>query len=70
MASKPLKSSWQKRSWTVKVNLSLAFDQASIDDPDISERIRNTLSHEMCHLATWVIDQKINEHHGNIFKKW
>ncbi|KAF5312656.1 hypothetical protein D9619_003090 [Psilocybe cf. subviscida] len=37
---------------------------------DCDERIRNTLSHEMCHLATWVIDEKINEHHGSFFKRW
>ncbi|KAF8167847.1 SprT-like family-domain-containing protein [Crassisporium funariophilum] len=37
---------------------------------DCEERIRNTLSHEMCHLATWIIDQEINEHHGKIFKRW
>ncbi|PPQ78197.1 hypothetical protein CVT26_007574 [Gymnopilus dilepis] len=37
---------------------------------DCDERIRNTLSHEMCHLATWVIDKKIDEHHGKLFKYW
>ncbi|KAF8807653.1 hypothetical protein BYT27DRAFT_7242120 [Phlegmacium glaucopus] len=37
---------------------------------DRDERIRNTLSHEMCHLATWIIDKEINEHHGQNFKKW
>ncbi|KDR85254.1 hypothetical protein GALMADRAFT_234003 [Galerina marginata CBS 339.88] len=37
---------------------------------DCDERIRNTLSHEMCHLATWVIDNKIDEHHGKLFKNW
>ena len=36
----------------------------------MAERIRNTLSHEMCHLATWIIDKEINEHHGPNFKKW
>ncbi|KAH9486658.1 HMG box-containing protein C19G7.04 [Psilocybe cubensis] len=37
---------------------------------DCDERIRNTLSHEMCHLATWVIDKKLDEHHGKLFKYW
>ncbi|KAF8213713.1 SprT-like family-domain-containing protein [Mycena galopus ATCC 62051] len=37
---------------------------------DCEERIRNTLSHEMCHLACWIIDNKINESHGKIFHKW
>ena len=34
------------------------------------ERIRNTLSHEMCHLACWIIDGAPNEHHGSLFKSW
>ncbi|EAU92950.2 hypothetical protein CC1G_03737 [Coprinopsis cinerea okayama7 len=35
-----------------------------------SERIRNTLSHEMCHLASWVIDKEIKEGHGRFWKAW
>jgi hypothetical protein len=35
-----------------------------------AERIRNTLSHEMCHLACWIIDKEIKEAHGKIFNKW
>ena len=35
-----------------------------------SERIRNTLSHEMCHLASWVIDKQIKEGHGKLWKAW
>ncbi|KAF5337267.1 hypothetical protein D9611_003404 [Ephemerocybe angulata] len=34
------------------------------------ERIRNTLSHEMCHLAAWVIDKEIKEGHGRFWKAW
>lgn len=34
------------------------------------ERIRNTLSHEMCHLACWVIDNHPLEGHGQLFKSW
>ncbi|RXW18447.1 hypothetical protein EST38_g7416 [Candolleomyces aberdarensis] len=34
------------------------------------ERIRNTLSHEMCHLASWVIDKEIKEGHGRFWKAW
>ncbi|KAH9927471.1 SprT-like family-domain-containing protein, partial [Epithele typhae] len=37
---------------------------------DCDERIRNTLSHEMCHLACWVIDNAPNENHGTLFKSW
>ncbi|KAH6917146.1 SprT-like family-domain-containing protein [Coprinopsis sp. MPI-PUGE-AT-0042] len=35
-----------------------------------SERIRNTLSHEMCHLASWVIDKEVKEGHGKFWKAW
>ncbi|KAJ7456463.1 SprT-like family-domain-containing protein [Mycena latifolia] len=34
------------------------------------ERIRNTLGHEMCHLACWMIDKEIREAHGKLFHKW
>ncbi|KIL70582.1 hypothetical protein M378DRAFT_6545 [Amanita muscaria Koide BX008] len=37
---------------------------------DCNERIRNTLSHEMCHLAAWVIDGNPREGHGKLFKRW
>ncbi|KAJ8703172.1 hypothetical protein PTI98_001820 [Pleurotus ostreatus] len=37
---------------------------------DCEERIRNTLSHEMCHLACWVIDGCPKEGHGQLFKAW
>ncbi|KIJ68615.1 hypothetical protein HYDPIDRAFT_106831 [Hydnomerulius pinastri MD-312] len=37
---------------------------------DCNERIRNTLSHEMCHLACWVIDNNPQEGHGHLFKSW
>lgn len=37
---------------------------------DYSERIANTLAHEMCHLACWVISNAPNENHGKIFKMW
>ncbi|KAJ3551285.1 hypothetical protein NM688_g4790 [Phlebia brevispora] len=37
---------------------------------DSDARIRYTLSHEMCHLACWVIDGAMNEQHGALFKKW
>ncbi|KIK96518.1 hypothetical protein PAXRUDRAFT_825880 [Paxillus rubicundulus Ve08.2h10] len=37
---------------------------------DCNERIRNTMSHEMCHLACWVIDNHPQEGHGQLFKSW
>lgn len=35
-----------------------------------AERMRNTLSHELCHLASWVIDGKLDEGHGRVWKSW
>lgn len=37
---------------------------------DCNERIRNTLSHEMCHLACWIISDNPREGHGRLFKSW
>ncbi|TFK76685.1 hypothetical protein BDN72DRAFT_829838 [Pluteus cervinus] len=37
---------------------------------DCDERIRNTLAHEMCHLASWIVDQAPTENHGRIWKAW
>ncbi|KAJ7226047.1 SprT-like family-domain-containing protein, partial [Mycena pura] len=37
---------------------------------DTEEKLGNTLSHEMCHLATWIIDGNIKESHGSLFQKW
>jgi len=37
---------------------------------DCDERIRNTLSHEMCHLASWIIDGVPSEAHGKLWKAW
>ncbi|KAF8744230.1 SprT-like protein, partial [Rhizoctonia solani] len=34
------------------------------------ERIKNTLSHEMCHLAAWIFDSEMKPPHGPAFKRW
>nr|XP_031863895.1 uncharacterized protein CI109_000539 [Kwoniella shandongensis]KAA5530967.1 hypothetical protein CI109_000539 [Kwoniella shandongensis] len=34
------------------------------------EQILNTVAHEMCHLATWVISNEYKNPHGRIFKSW
>lgn len=35
-----------------------------------SERVRNTLSHEMCHLASWYINRNPHENHGGVWRGW
>ncbi|KAE9409378.1 hypothetical protein BT96DRAFT_591338 [Gymnopus androsaceus JB14] len=37
---------------------------------DAEDRIDRTLSHEMCHLACWIICAKLDEQHGQVFKAW
>ncbi|OBZ78986.1 hypothetical protein A0H81_00309 [Grifola frondosa] len=44
--------------------------QLAVKILNCEERIRNTLSHEMCHLACWVISNAPNENHGKLFNAW
>jgi predicted SprT family Zn-dependent metalloprotease len=33
-------------------------------------KLRDTLAHELCHCALWVIDKDPKSHHGKQFKQW
>ncbi|KAJ3126566.1 hypothetical protein HK098_007395 [Nowakowskiella sp. JEL0407] len=37
---------------------------------DCEERLKSTLIHELCHVASWIIDQTNSPPHGDVFKKW
>lgn len=37
---------------------------------DKEARLRTTLSHEMCHVAAWVVSKEWKEHHGAVFWAW
>lgn len=37
---------------------------------DTVEKLRNTLAHELCHIAAWVLSGEIKPPHGNAFKLW
>ncbi|CAE6515918.1 unnamed protein product [Rhizoctonia solani] len=37
---------------------------------DCKERVKNTLSHEMCHLGAWIFDSEMKPPHGPAFKRW
>jgi hypothetical protein len=37
---------------------------------DSYEKLENTLCHEMCHVAAWVINRVAKPPHGAIFKGW
>ncbi|XP_068624777.1 uncharacterized protein [Battus philenor] len=38
-----------------------------VDNP---QRLRDTLIHELCHAATWLIDGELRAGHGPLWKKW
>lgn len=48
---------------TATIELSIKV----LDSPD---RLRDTLIHEMCHAATWIISGSKDDHHGNVWKNW
>ncbi|TKR68394.1 hypothetical protein L596_024384 [Steinernema carpocapsae] len=35
-----------------------------------ADRIRDTLLHELCHVAVYLLDQQDNEKHGSFWKQW
>lgn len=37
---------------------------------DSEEKLRNTLSHELCHAAAWIVDGVSKPPHGRAFKTW
>ncbi|CAE6371373.1 unnamed protein product [Rhizoctonia solani] len=41
-----------------------------VDCEGFFQRIKNTLSHEMCHLAAWIFDSEMKPPHGPAFKRW
>ncbi|KAL8560676.1 hypothetical protein ACOMHN_030452 [Nucella lapillus] len=48
----------------------VAFVQLSVKICDTPERVRDTLLHEMCHAATWVLDGVQHTDHGECFQYW
>lgn len=36
----------------------------------LTEKLKSTLCHELCHVAAWVIDGVRKPPHGKTFKKW
>ncbi|KAG9017189.1 hypothetical protein FRB90_001408, partial [Tulasnella sp. 427] len=52
---------------SVAVSLTIELSTKVVDS---EERVRNTLSHEMCHLSTWIADGPNQPDHGSAWKKW
>ncbi|KAF7306442.1 SprT-like domain-containing protein [Mycena indigotica] len=50
---------------------SIAQIILSVKVLDTEEKVRLTMAHEMCHLATWIIDRRSGDaSHGESFWKW
>ncbi|KPJ19569.1 Acidic repeat-containing protein [Papilio machaon] len=58
-----LKTARGDRIRTSSIKLSLKV----VDTP---QRLRDTLVHELCHAATWLIDGELRAGHGPLWKKW
>lgn len=55
------KSSSGERTASIELSLKV------VDEP---ARLYNTLAHELCHAATWIIDNCSKPPHGSVFKSW
>ncbi|GHJ90433.1 hypothetical protein NliqN6_6835 [Naganishia liquefaciens] len=45
----------------------IELSEKVIDD---EAKLKNTVAHEMCHLATWIITGEMKNPHGAVFKSW
>ncbi|EJD04361.1 uncharacterized protein FOMMEDRAFT_28080 [Fomitiporia mediterranea MF3/22] len=65
------RAKWHKDSKGIETTcIELATKVLDCEAEPSQERIRNTLSHEMCHLACWVINRNPKENHGREWKAW
>lgn len=55
-----------RRTGTIERKVRIVLSTKVLDAAD---RLRDTLVHEMCHAATWIVNQVANGH-GNHWKKW
>lgn len=56
-----------KADGSIAIGLTIELSTKVVDS---EERVRNTLSHEMCHLSTWLVDGVGQPDHGSAWKKW
>ncbi|KAI8445905.1 SprT-like family-domain-containing protein, partial [Phakopsora pachyrhizi] len=70
------KSTAGKAKWTLfkntsgeilRQNVSIELSSKVLDS---EQKLKNTLAHELCHVATWIIDHQKDEKHGHYFKTW
>ncbi|KAG0148367.1 hypothetical protein CROQUDRAFT_32602, partial [Cronartium quercuum f. sp. fusiforme G11] len=74
--SKRLNTTAGKAKWTVfkdgngKMIREKVVIELGTKVVDSESRLMNTLAHELCHVATWIIDRQKDEKHGKFFKAW
>ncbi|PXF43152.1 HMG box-containing protein [Gracilariopsis chorda] len=57
----------KKKASTGERKAAIELSMKVVDEP---VRLYNTLAHEMCHAATWIIDNCAKPPHGSVFKSW
>ncbi|KAM0751945.1 hypothetical protein T439DRAFT_347627 [Meredithblackwellia eburnea MCA 4105] len=63
------RASWKKITSGGRVQHKVTIDLAT-KVTDTEDKLRKTLSHELCHVAAWVLDGEIKPSHGPAFKTW
>jgi len=68
--SKTLRTTAGYCKYGTKKNEKFANIELSTKVIDEDFKLRNTLMHEMCHAAAWIVDGVSNPPHGKCFRKW
>ncbi|KAK7694185.1 hypothetical protein QCA50_001365 [Cerrena zonata] len=68
--SKRLLTTAGRASWSFRNGVHNTTIQLSTKVLDDDLRVTDTLGHEMCHLACWMLSDAPRENHGKIFKMW
>lgn len=55
-----------RRTGVIERTVRIVLATKVLDAPD---RLRDTLVHEMCHAATWIVNQ-VSDGHGAFWKSW
>ncbi|SCV72597.1 BQ2448_4134 [Microbotryum intermedium] len=68
--TKPLTSKKDRAERTSQPVEQTSSIELSVKVVDSVAKLNNTLAHELCHLAAWVISGELNPPHGKAFKLW
>jgi len=72
--SRPLGETPEQHNLKIELSTKIITSEGFIPTPCLHnltiEKLRNTLAHELCHCALWVIDKDPQSHHGKQFKQW